>query len=70
MEELYLSGSGREFGFKHIKINTINELDRPISKDVYNKFFKEQERGKQFRIKNNNGDTFEEIFEEVFEELV
>lgn len=62
---MYLSGNGTSFGFKHSKINTINEDDILISDEIYNKFFKEQEKGKQFKIKNKYGETFEEIFEEV-----
>ena len=62
---MYLSGNGTSFGFKHSKINTINEDDILISDEIYNKFFKEQEKGKQFKVVNKNGLTFEEIFEEV-----
>lgn len=62
---MYLSGSGLEFGFKHPKINEISDTDIEISDEIYNRFFKEQEKGKQFKIKNKNGVTFEEIFEEV-----
>lgn len=62
---MYLSGSGKNFGFKHPKINIINEDDVLISNEVYNKFFELQEQGKQFIVKNKNGVTFEEIFEEV-----
>lgn len=62
---MYLSGNGTNFGFKHSKINTINEDDVLISNEVYNKFFELQEQGKQFIVKNKNGVTFEEIFEEV-----
>lgn len=62
---MYLSGSGLEFGFKHPKINEILADDIEISDEIYNRFFEEQETGKQFRVKNKNGVTFEEIFEEV-----
>ena len=62
---MYLSGSGLEFGFKHPKINEILPDDIEISDEIYNRFFEEQETGKQFRVKNKNGVTFEEIFEEV-----
>lgn len=62
---MYLSGNGLGFGFKHNKINEILPDDIEISTEIYNRFFKEQENGKQFRIKNKSGVTFEEIFEEV-----
>lgn len=66
---MYLSGDGKTFGFKHPKINTILENDVKISDEIYNEFFKRQEAGKQFKVKNKNGETFEEIFEEFFEEI-
>lgn len=62
---MYLSGSGLEFGFKHPKINEILPDDIEILDEIYNRFFEEQEKGNQFRVKNKNGVTFEEIFEEV-----
>lgn len=62
---MYLSGSETNFGFKHPKINKILTDDVEISDEIYHKFFDEQEKGKQFRIKNKYGETFEEIFEEV-----
>lgn len=62
---MYLSGSGLEFGFKHPKINEILPDDIEILDEIYNRFFEEQEKGKQFKVKNKNGVTFEEIFEEV-----
>ncbi|WP_195245286.1 hypothetical protein [Clostridium celatum] len=62
---MYLSGSGTSFGFKHPKINEILPDDIEISDDIYKRFFKEQEQGKEFKIRNKNGETFEEIFEEV-----
>ena len=62
---MYLSGNGTSFGFKHPKINEILPDDIEISDEIYHKFFDEQEKSKQFRIKNKYGQTFEEIFEEV-----
>lgn len=62
---MYLSGEGLNFGFKHPKINKINENDVLIADEIYNEFFVMQSQGKQFRVKNKNGVTFEEVFEEV-----
>lgn len=62
---MYLSGDGVSFSFKHDRINKINENDVLIEDEIYNKFFKMQSEGKQFRVKNKNGITFEEIFEEI-----
>ena len=62
---MYLSGSGLEFGFKHSKVNKILPDDIEISAEIYHRFFEEQEHGKQFKVKNKYGQTFEEIFEEI-----
>lgn len=62
---MYLSGNGINFGFKHHKINKIEDDDIEISDDIYNKFFEEQAKGKNFKVKNKLGQTFEEVFEEV-----
>lgn len=62
---MYLSGNSLEFGFKHPKINEILPDDIEISDEIYNRFFEEQEQGKQFKVVNKQGATFEEIFEEV-----
>ena len=67
---MYLSGSELDFGFKHPKINKINEDDVLISDEVYNKFFEEQGKGRQFKVANKQGKTFEEIFEEVSQHAV
>lgn len=61
----YLSVTDENFCFKHNKINEIFDCDVEISNEVYHKFFEEQEKGKQFKVKNKFGQTFEEIFEEV-----
>jgi flagellar capping protein FliD len=65
---MYLYVYTDNFGFKDPKINEILEDDIEISEDIYNKFFKEQAKGKQFEIKNITGETFEEIFQEVIPE--
>ena len=62
---MYLSGNSLEFGFKHPKINEILPDDIEISDEIYNRFFEEQEKGKQFKVLNKQGATFEEIFEGV-----
>lgn len=59
-----------EFGFKDNDIHKILDSDIQISNEVYNKFFKEQSEGKQFKIKNKNGTTFEDIFEEIIPEFI
>lgn len=53
-----------EVCFKDDSINIVTDTDRPISDEIYAMFFEQQSMGKQFRIKNIDGDTFEEIFEE------
>jgi hypothetical protein len=50
--------------FKDDDINIITKTDTPISDEIYNMFFEQQSIGKQFKIKNIEGTTFEEIFEE------
>lgn len=67
---MYLSGSGLEFGFKHPKINKILPDDIEISDEIYNRFFEEQEKGKQFKVVNKQGTTFEEIFIEVAQDVI
>ncbi|WP_251860385.1 hypothetical protein [Clostridium sp. Marseille-Q2269] len=64
----YLYIDGEDFGFKDSKTNKILETDMAIHDGIYNRFFQEQSQGKQFKIKNINGTTFEEIFEEVIPE--
>lgn len=53
-----------EICFKDDSINIITDMDEPISDEIYNMFFEQQSTGKQFKIKNINGTTFEEMFEE------
>ena len=67
---MYLSGSGLEFGFKHPKINEILADDIEILDEIYNRFFEEQEQGKQFKVVNKQGTTFEEIFTEVAQDVI
>jgi hypothetical protein len=50
--------------FKDDEINIIFDTDKSISDKTYSMFFEQQSMGKQFRIKNIKGTTFEEIFEE------
>ncbi len=52
------------FGFKVPDIHIITEEDKYISDEIYNRFFEEQTQGKSLRLKNIDGETFEEIFEE------
>lgn len=53
-----------EISFKDDSINIITDTDRLISDEIYTMFFEQQSMGKQFKIKNLQGETFEEIFEE------
>lgn len=53
-----------EICFKDDSINIITDTDRPISDEIYAMFFEQQTIGKQFKIKNLQGEIFEEIFEE------
>lgn len=66
----YLFKNDMSFGFKDPEINTIVETDVLISNEIYNKFFELQAQGKQFKIKNLQGETFKEIFEEIIPEPV
>ena len=53
-----------EICFKDDSINIITDTDRLISDEMYAMFFEQQSIGKQFKIKNFHGSTFEDIFEE------
>lgn len=64
---MYLSPNGE---FKHPEINEILETDKEISDEIYRQFFLYQSQGKQFKVKDITGQTFEEIFEELIPELV
>ena len=61
-----------EVCFKDDSINIITDEDILISDKIYAMFFEQQSIGKQFKVKNLKGDTFEEIFEEyqqIYEDL-
>jgi hypothetical protein len=61
----YISiGKNNDICFKDDDINIITNADTPISDEIYNMFFEQQSIGKQFKLKNIDGKTFEEIFEE------
>jgi hypothetical protein len=62
---MYLSLMENNITFKTPEIHEILEADVKISDEIYNQFFEMQSKGKQFKLKNINGITFEEIFEEV-----
>ena len=53
-----------EVCFKDDSINIITDKDVLISDEIYAMFFEQQSIGKQFKIKNIKGETFEDIFEE------
>lgn len=53
-----------EVCFKDDGINIITDEDVSISDEIYAVFFEQQSIGKQFKIRNLKGTTFEEIFEE------
>lgn len=60
----YISiGENNDICFKDDDINIITDADTPISDEIYNIFFEQQSIGKQFKLKNIDGETFEEIFE-------
>ena len=65
MKYIYKIEEGFGFGFKADEINEILDTDVLISDENYNKFFELQSSGKQLKIKDINGVTFDEIFEEV-----
>ena len=60
----YITISEDGFGFKVPDIHIINDEDKYISDEIYNRFFEEQSQGKSLKLKDINGTTFEEIFEE------
>lgn len=65
---MYLGIVNGSIAFKVEGIHVITENDVEIEYGVYQRFLKEQEEGKQFRIKDINGWAFEEIFEEYISE--
>ena len=56
--------------FKDGDINIITNADMPISDEIYNMFFEQQSIGRQFKIKNIEGTTFDDIFEEIQYEII
>lgn len=61
----YLSvNSDGTFGFKDDVINKISNADIALSDDIYDQFFESQAEGRQYKIKNAVGSTFDDIFEE------
>jgi hypothetical protein len=60
---MYLSvNQDGTFSFKSPEINQILDTDIHISDDIYDQFFQKQAQGKQFKIGNAQGTTFDEIF--------
>ena len=53
-----------EICFKDDSINIVTDTDRQISDEIYAMFFEQQSMGKQFKIKDFQGTTFEEILDE------
>lgn len=66
----YISINENGFGFKDDSINEILDTDIKVSDAIYNKFFEQQSQGKQLKIKNINGITFEDMFEEHIPEPI
>lgn len=67
---MYISVINGNIGFKVDGVHEILDTDIAISKEIYDRFFMEQSQGKQFRILNINGSTFNEIFEEIIPEPI
>jgi hypothetical protein len=67
---MYLAIINGDITFKTPEIHDILESDAKISDEIYNRFFELQSQGKQFKLKDMNGTTFEEIFEEVMVEAI
>lgn len=63
----YIISTDGQIGFKDDRVNDILPSDTLISDGVYIQFFKMQEQGKQYTIKDIKGATFEEIFTEVIQ---
>ncbi|EST12036.1 hypothetical protein [Sporolactobacillus laevolacticus] len=65
MSNKYLSVNDNQLpAFKDDEINQIIDTDIAISDDIYDQFFEQRAQGKQYKVKNVSGTTFEEIFEE------
>lgn len=54
-----------KFGFKDKDIHDILPGDVEISQEIYDQLINNQSQGKQYRLKNINGLTLEEIFEDI-----
>jgi hypothetical protein len=67
---MYLAIINGDITFKTPEIHEILESDVKISDEIYNRFFELQSQGKQFKIKDMNGTTFEEIFVEVIPDAI
>ena len=65
----YIRIENDNFGFVVEGIHTILETDIKISYEDYNKFFELQSKGKQFRVKNVNGEGLFEILAEYIPEI-
>lgn len=63
--ERYLSVNNEGFCFKDNTLNNVLETDLLISDEIYNEFLENQSQGKEYKILNENGITFEEIFQEI-----
>lgn len=67
---LFTVHDNNTFGFKDDSINNILSGDIKITDDIYTHFFELQSQGKQFKIKDMNGTSFDDIFEEYTPEPV
>ena len=65
----YLCLIENNIAIKDDRINKILNTDVLISDDIVNKYFELNSLGKQFKIKDINGITFDEIFEEYILEI-
>lgn len=63
---MYIYKTETGFGFTDIPMDGVV----PISQENYNRFFREQSQGKQFKLKDINSSVFKEIFEEYIPEVV
>lgn len=65
----YIRIENDNFGFIVDGIHEILETDIKISDEEYNKFFELQSQGKQFRVKNVDGEGLFGILEEYIPEI-
>lgn len=67
----YLRIENDSFGFVIEGIHEITELDKLITNEDYDRFFKLQSQGKQFRLKENaTGNTLFDYIEEYVPKVV